>query len=86
MVWFSVTCISSVLIYFFIPETKGLALEEIGEIFGDAVAIHLTSDQRGIIEAGSEASGYARDEKTGSVEENTVHLEATNGRSKPSGL
>jgi hypothetical protein len=69
MVWFSVTCVSSVLIYFFIPETKGLALEVIGEIFGDAVAIHLTSDQRGIIEAGGE--------KTGSVEGNTVHLEAT---------
>lgn len=50
MVWFAVTCVSSVLIYFFVPETKGLALEEVGELFGDKVALHLTSDQRGIVE------------------------------------
>jgi hypothetical protein len=50
MVWFAVTIVSSILIYFFVPETKGLALEEIGELFGDKVILHMTPDQRGIVE------------------------------------
>jgi hypothetical protein len=28
-----------VWIYFYVPETKGIALEELAEIFGDAVAV-----------------------------------------------
>ena len=30
------------LIYWYFPETKGLSLEEINELSGDKVAIHLT--------------------------------------------
>ncbi|KAK3680614.1 hypothetical protein LTR37_021140 [Vermiconidia calcicola] len=39
------------------PETKGLALEEISELFGDQVAVHLTN-------GGSEA---------GSMQEKAMH-------------
>lgn len=63
MVWFAVTIVSSVLIYFFVPETKGLALEEIGELFGDKVVVHMTADQKGILE----------DKEGGNVEEYEGH-------------
>jgi hypothetical protein len=81
MVWFAVSIVSSVLIYFFIPETKGLALEEIGELFGDKVVLHMTADGRGIVEAKENGAIVdddiiIGDEKTGSV--NGTHLETTN--------
>lgn len=31
------------VIYFIYPETKGRSLEELAEIFGDPVAVHLTT-------------------------------------------
>lgn len=42
--------ITIVLIYFFVPETSNLSLEEIGELFGDEVVVHLTQDGHGIVE------------------------------------
>jgi hypothetical protein len=42
--------ISFVITYFFIPETKGLPIEEIGALFGDRVAVHLTCDGENIVE------------------------------------
>jgi hypothetical protein len=42
--------ISAIIIYFWIPETKGLPVEEIGALFGDEVVVHLTADGHGIVE------------------------------------
>jgi hypothetical protein len=37
------TLVSIVVIYFMYPETKGKSLEELAELFGDPVAVHLTN-------------------------------------------
>lgn len=42
--------VSAIIIYFWIPETKGLPVEEIGDLFGDPVVVHLTQDGHGIVE------------------------------------
>lgn len=42
--------VSFVITYFYIPETKGLPVEEIGALFGDPVAVYLTADGEGIVE------------------------------------
>jgi hypothetical protein len=83
MVWFAVSIISSILIYFFIPETKGLALEEIGELFGDKVVLHMTADGRGIIEAKGDGLIVDNDTILGDekAESNNVsHVETTNNQ------
>ncbi|KAJ9609817.1 hypothetical protein H2200_006146 [Cladophialophora chaetospira] len=43
-------CISTIIVYFYIPETKRLPVEEIGALFGDEVVVHLTADGHGIVE------------------------------------
>ncbi|KIW80195.1 hypothetical protein Z517_06810 [Fonsecaea pedrosoi CBS 271.37] len=40
LLFIAVTACGLVWVYFFVPETKGIALEELAEIFGDAVAVH----------------------------------------------
>lgn len=42
MVFVIITALSVPLIYWYFPETKGLSLEEIDELFGDKVIVHLT--------------------------------------------
>lgn len=42
--------ISTVIVYFFVMETKGKPVEELGALFGDKVVVHLTSDGHGIVE------------------------------------
>jgi len=37
------TAITVAIIYFFYPETKGKSLEELAELFGDPVVVHLTN-------------------------------------------
>jgi cbb3-type cytochrome oxidase subunit 3 len=36
------TLVSVAVIYFMYPETKGKSLEELAELFGDPVVVHLT--------------------------------------------
>jgi len=54
--------ISTIVVYFYIPETKQIPIEEIGALFGDEVVVHLTADGTGIVEEGKEVK----------VEESTV--------------
>jgi Sugar (and other) transporter len=50
LLWMGLCIISAFIVYFFIPETARLPMEEIGALFGDQVVIHLTSDGHGILE------------------------------------
>ncbi|OAP62037.1 hypothetical protein AYL99_04240 [Fonsecaea erecta] len=40
LLFISVTACGLVWVFFFVPETKGIALEELAEIFGDKIAVH----------------------------------------------
>ncbi|KAF4236374.1 hypothetical protein CNMCM6805_005863 [Aspergillus fumigatiaffinis] len=48
--YFGLCMISAVVIYFYIPETRHVPVEELGALFGDAVVVHLTPDGHGILE------------------------------------
>lgn len=50
LIYMGLCIISTIVVYFHIPETKGLPIEEIGALFGDEVVAHLTTDGHGIIE------------------------------------
>lgn len=50
LIYAGLCVISFIITYFYIPETKGLPVEEIGALFGDTVAVHLTADGQGIVE------------------------------------
>jgi hypothetical protein len=50
LVYIICNVVSTILIYFYIPETAKLSLEEIGELFGDRVVVHLTNDGHGLVE------------------------------------
>ena len=50
LVFIACNVVSTIVIYFFVPETMNLSLEEIGELFGDEVVVQLTEDGHGIVE------------------------------------
>ncbi|OQU95925.1 hypothetical protein CLAIMM_02080 [Cladophialophora immunda] len=50
LIYAGLCVISFIFTYFYIPETKGLPVEEIGALFGDTVAVHLTADGAGLVE------------------------------------
>jgi hypothetical protein len=50
LIYAGLCVVSFIVAYFYIPETKGLPVEEIGALFGDVVAVHLTADGEGIVE------------------------------------
>jgi hypothetical protein len=50
LIYFGFAIIAAVIAWFFIVETKGVPMEELGALFGDEVAVHLTTDGHGIVE------------------------------------
>lgn len=49
-VWIACNIVPTVIVYFFVPETKHKTLEEMGELFGDEVVTHLTADGQDVVE------------------------------------
>lgn len=63
LIYMGLSILAAIIVWFQIPETKGLPVEEIGALFGDEVVAHITSDGMGIVEdignkrAGEEIEG-----------------------------
>lgn len=62
LIYMSLCLISVVIVYFYVPETKQLPVEEIGALFGDEVVVHLTADGHGIVEDGKEVKVEERED------------------------
>ncbi len=50
LLYMGLCIISGIVVYFIIPETKGLPMEELAALFGDEVMVHLTADRTAIVE------------------------------------
>ena len=50
LIYMGLCLVCWLLVYLWLPETRGLPLEEIGGLFGDPVVLHLTADGHGIVE------------------------------------
>jgi sugar phosphate permease len=50
MVWFSCNIVSTVIVYFYLPETANKTLEEMGGLFGDEVMVHFAGDGVNIVD------------------------------------
>jgi hypothetical protein len=50
LLYMALCLVSSVVVFFFIPETHNLPMEELAALFGDEVVVHLTADGHGIVE------------------------------------
>ncbi|KAI1627054.1 general substrate transporter [Exophiala viscosa] len=50
LIYFGLAIVAAIIAWFFIVETKGVPMEEIGALFGDEVVVHLTTDGHGIVE------------------------------------
>lgn len=70
MLYFALCIVSFFFVYFFIPETKGIPIEEIGALFGDTVVAHLSADGHDIVEDQQEKAEHT----TAVVEEETVKV------------
>lgn len=64
MLFFGLNIVSTVICYFYVPETKGKTLEEMGELFGDTVILHMT------------AEGTIDEKEKGRLEETVVQPDA----------
>lgn len=50
LVFIGCNVVSVIIIYLYVPETGGLSLEEMGDLFGDEVIVHMTKDGHHIVE------------------------------------
>ena len=81
LIYMGLCLVCWLLVYLWLPETRGLPLEEIGGLFGDTVVLHLTADGHGVVEKNYEdvdttAQGsFAGDEKEiADVQSERVHV------------
>lgn len=49
LLYMALCLVSGTVVYFFIPETKGLPMEELAALFGDQVMVRLSADGQGVI-------------------------------------
>jgi hypothetical protein len=70
LLYMSLCLVSTVVVYFYVPETKGLPVEEIGALFGDA---KLTDDVY-MEDLGADVGRHVGAGK-GDVDATTAHLE-----------
>ncbi|KPI40243.1 Low-affinity glucose transporter HXT3 [Cyphellophora attinorum] len=49
-IYAGLSVLSTIIVYFYIPETKQIPVEEIGALFGDEVVVHLTEAGQSIVE------------------------------------
>lgn len=50
MVWFSCNIVSTIVVYFFLPESSGKTMEEMGDLFGDEVVVRMADNGRELVE------------------------------------
>lgn len=51
MVWFSCNTVSTIVVYFFLPESVNKTIEEMGDLFGDEVVIHMAPNGQDLLES-----------------------------------
>lgn len=47
---FACNIVSTTIIYFWLPETKGKSMEEMGDLFGDKVVVHMSKDGNHLVD------------------------------------
>lgn len=62
------------MVYFFVPETAKLPMEEIAELFGDTVVVHLRVDSSGAVNGNGTNAGGDSSQKLYTLK----HVENTN--------
>jgi hypothetical protein len=50
LIYMGLSLVCWLLVFLWLPETRGLPLEEIGGLFGDTVVLHLTADGHCFVE------------------------------------
>ena len=50
LIYMALCIIAEPIVYFYIPETTKVPVEEIGAMFGDEVVVHMTTDGHGLVE------------------------------------
>lgn len=50
LIFMGLCIICEVVVYFYVPETRGKPVEEMGALFGEEVVLHMTADGRGLVE------------------------------------
>lgn len=77
LVWVACDIVSFVIVYFYVPETAQKTLEEMGDLFGDEVVLHVAAD--GHFEEDDISNGDVTKEKVGGAAAK-AHVEEVDSR------